>query len=248
MNILMVTGIEGARNCATVVGEALNAEVEVACGRKAALAALRGMEYAAVVVDETLAECDPAAAEAIWAHAGLAIPLQINFALSGAARLIREIARRAAPPRAGADAGPPRRRRGHGDGAEVHRRRPAAALSTGPQRRRAGGGGRQVAGGGGVGRQPAPPVEPACGGDPGLAFAERRLSRRRNAHESPATSRGSGRERHYLAVLPQSTQTLDGRHEIIGAGQWLSIVRKRVTGSGDLAGHALQHLCKPLLV
>jgi Flp pilus assembly protein TadB len=38
-----------------------------------------------------MAECDPAAAEAIWEYAGLAIPLQINFALSGAARLTREI-------------------------------------------------------------------------------------------------------------------------------------------------------------
>jgi hypothetical protein len=44
-----------------------------------------------VVVDETMAECDPAAAEAIWEHAGLAIPMQVNFALSGATRLIREI-------------------------------------------------------------------------------------------------------------------------------------------------------------
>jgi len=43
------------------------------------------------VVDETMAECDPSAADAIWEHAGLAIPLQINFALSGAARLTREI-------------------------------------------------------------------------------------------------------------------------------------------------------------
>lgn len=91
MNILMVTGIEGAQNCASVVGEALDAQVEVASGRKAALAALRAAEFAAVVLDETLAECDPVAAEAIWARAGLAIPLQINFALSGAARLIREI-------------------------------------------------------------------------------------------------------------------------------------------------------------
>jgi len=91
MNILMVTGIEGARNCAAVVGTQLSMEVEVAEGRKAALAALRRREFAAVVVDETIAECDPAAAEAIWEHAGLAIPLQINFALSGAARLIREI-------------------------------------------------------------------------------------------------------------------------------------------------------------
>ena len=91
MNILMVTGIEGARKCAAVVGTQLDMEVEVAEGRKAALAALRRREFAAVVVDETMAECDPSAAEAIWDHAGLAIPLQINFALSGAARLIREI-------------------------------------------------------------------------------------------------------------------------------------------------------------
>jgi hypothetical protein len=91
MSILMVTGIEGARNCAAVVGAQLGMEVEVAEGRKAALTALRRREFAAVAVDETIAECDPAAAEAIWEHSGLAIPLQINFALSGTARLIREI-------------------------------------------------------------------------------------------------------------------------------------------------------------
>ena len=91
MSILMVTGVEGARNCAAVVGTQLGMDVEVAEGRKDALAALRRREFSAVVVDETVAECDPAAAEKIWEQAGLAIPLQINFALSGAARLIREI-------------------------------------------------------------------------------------------------------------------------------------------------------------
>jgi DNA-binding NtrC family response regulator len=75
MSILIVTGIEGARNCAAVVGAQLGMEVEVAEGRKAALAALRRREFLAVVVDETMAECDPAAAEAIWERAGLAIPL-----------------------------------------------------------------------------------------------------------------------------------------------------------------------------
>jgi CheY-like chemotaxis protein len=91
MSILIVTGIEGARNLAAAVGTQLGLEVEVAEGRKAALAALRRREFAAVVVDQTMAECDPAAAEAVWERAGLAIPLQINFALSGAARLTREI-------------------------------------------------------------------------------------------------------------------------------------------------------------
>lgn len=91
MSILMVTGIEGAQNCAAAVGEQLGMKVQVAEGRKAALAALRRQEFLAVVIDETLAECDPAAAEKICEHAGLAIPLQINFAVSGAARLTREI-------------------------------------------------------------------------------------------------------------------------------------------------------------
>jgi CheY-like chemotaxis protein len=91
MSILMVTGIEGARNCADGVGAQLGMEVEVASGRKDALTALRKHEFLAVVMDETLAECDPAAADRICEHAGLAIPLQINFAVSGAARLVREI-------------------------------------------------------------------------------------------------------------------------------------------------------------
>ena len=91
MSVLMVTGIEGARNCAALVSAQLDMEVEVAEGRKSALAAMRRREFVAIVVDETIAECDPATGEAIWERAGLAIPLQINFALSGAARLIREI-------------------------------------------------------------------------------------------------------------------------------------------------------------
>jgi hypothetical protein len=91
MSILIVTGFEGARNCAEVVSRQLEMTVELVESRKNALAMLRRREFAAVVVDESMAECDPTAAEAIWTHAGLAIPLQINFALAGASRLIREI-------------------------------------------------------------------------------------------------------------------------------------------------------------
>lgn len=91
MSILIVTGIEGARNFAAAVEAQLGMAVEVAEGRKPALTALRRKEYAVVVLDETLAECDPATADAIWERAGLAIPLQVNFALAGTARLIREI-------------------------------------------------------------------------------------------------------------------------------------------------------------
>lgn len=91
MNILMVTGMEGARNCAEAVSAKLGVEVDVAESHRVALHALRRREFAAVVLDETTAECDPAAAEAIWEQAGLAIPLQVNFALSATPRLVREI-------------------------------------------------------------------------------------------------------------------------------------------------------------
>ncbi|HLY41148.1 MAG TPA: hypothetical protein VKR52_08025 [Terracidiphilus sp.] len=91
MNILMVTGIEGASNLAEAAGTELGMVVQIAEGRRGALAALRKQEYAAVVLDETIAECDPAGAELIWERSGLAIPMQINFALSGAARIVREI-------------------------------------------------------------------------------------------------------------------------------------------------------------
>ena len=91
MSILIVSGIEDVRNCAEVVAGQLDLKVEVAEGRREALDALRKKKFAAVVVDESLAECDPAAADAIWERSGLAIPLQINFAVSGVARIVREI-------------------------------------------------------------------------------------------------------------------------------------------------------------
>lgn len=91
MSVLLVTGIEGARNCAAAVEAQIGIDVEVAEGRKTALSALRRREYSVIVIDDSLAECDPAAADRICECAGLAIPLQINFAITGAARLVREI-------------------------------------------------------------------------------------------------------------------------------------------------------------
>lgn len=91
MSILIVSGMDGARNCAEVVAKQLGMEVEVARAHKQALAGMRRREFTVVVVDESMAEYDPAGAEAIWDHAGLAIPLEINFALSGASRVVREI-------------------------------------------------------------------------------------------------------------------------------------------------------------
>lgn len=91
MSILIVSGIEGIRNCADVVAKQLGTNVEVAEGRRSALNVLRHKDFVAVVVDESMAACDPAGADAIWERSGLAVPLQINFALSGTSRIIREV-------------------------------------------------------------------------------------------------------------------------------------------------------------
>lgn len=91
MRILIVTGMEGAENCASTLSKLLGLECEVAQGRKAAISALKRNEYGAVVIDEGIIDSDAPGAELIWEQAGLAIPVQVNFALSGAQRLAREI-------------------------------------------------------------------------------------------------------------------------------------------------------------
>jgi hypothetical protein len=63
----------------------------VASSRAAALRLLSRRGYAIVVLDQILADSDPQGCELIWKSAGMAIPLQVNFALAGSARLEREM-------------------------------------------------------------------------------------------------------------------------------------------------------------
>jgi signal transduction histidine kinase len=93
LRVLLVTGIEGAENCAHAMTALLGngAGVEVAANRRMALAALRKKDYSVLVVEESLAECDPSGAEQLWRSAGGAMPIQVNFALAGTNRIAREI-------------------------------------------------------------------------------------------------------------------------------------------------------------
>ena len=91
MKLLIVTGIEGAENCVSALSNLLDLSCELARGRKAAIVFLKRNEYAAVVVDQSVVDADPAGSEQIWENSGLAVPVQVNFALSGVERLSREI-------------------------------------------------------------------------------------------------------------------------------------------------------------
>lgn len=89
--ILLVTAIARAENCAAVVSKQFGLAVEAAANRKDALAALRRQTYSIVVLDSSLLEAASGDADALFKHSGLAIPLEINFAISGCGRLVREI-------------------------------------------------------------------------------------------------------------------------------------------------------------
>lgn len=89
--VLLVTAIAGGEDCAAAITHQLGLTVELIENRRAALAALRRKEYAVLVLDDSLAEADPAGADVLWQQAGLAVPVQVNLAISGCNRVLREV-------------------------------------------------------------------------------------------------------------------------------------------------------------
>jgi signal transduction histidine kinase len=89
--VLLVSGLGSAKECAAALMQQLGLDVEIVNGRREAMDSLRRESYAAVIVEESLAESDARAAELLWKMTGLAIPMQVNFALTGAARLVRDV-------------------------------------------------------------------------------------------------------------------------------------------------------------
>jgi hypothetical protein len=89
--VLLVSSLTAVQGCAEQIARALQCDVEVAESRKSAMQMLRRKEYRAVVVDDAVAESDAEAAEQLWRAAALAVPLQVNFAISSATRVTREL-------------------------------------------------------------------------------------------------------------------------------------------------------------
>ncbi len=88
---LIVTTMEGIEGTAATLSTQLKMTVEIAANRATALRLLNRRAYAIVILDQMLADTDPEGSEMIWKNVGVAVPLQLNFALAGSARLEREI-------------------------------------------------------------------------------------------------------------------------------------------------------------
>ena len=89
--ILLITPSARAQDCAKALHEATQETTQVADTLRQALAHLRAQEFSAVVIDQSFLETEPDESETVLEHIGMAIPVHINFAISGMERLIREI-------------------------------------------------------------------------------------------------------------------------------------------------------------
>jgi hypothetical protein len=89
--ILLVTPSERASECAVALRAATGEEVMVAESLAPATTLLRAETYLVVVLDQYVLETDPQEAEATLEHLGTAIPVQVNLAVSGMERLVREV-------------------------------------------------------------------------------------------------------------------------------------------------------------
>lgn len=90
-SVLLITSVAGAGECAQAMEQQLGLRVNIVPDRRGGLAALRRDEFAVVILDENLALADAAATDVLWKQAGLAVPIEINFAICGCARIMREV-------------------------------------------------------------------------------------------------------------------------------------------------------------
>ena len=89
--ILLVTTSERASECAKALNEATGEGVAVAESLPRAAALLRAEDYRAVVVDQYLLESEPHETQTTLEHLGTAILVQVNLAITGMERLVREV-------------------------------------------------------------------------------------------------------------------------------------------------------------
>ena len=92
-SILIVTAVEGAENLGAVLSREANVTVQVARSRRSALAVLRREEFTLVLLDLAMPggahDVVEGEIDTIWQRSGLAVPMELNLASVGAARLVR---------------------------------------------------------------------------------------------------------------------------------------------------------------
>jgi hypothetical protein len=89
--ILLVSAMERREECASALQEAMDEPVVVADNLSRATTLMRTEMYTAAVFDEQIWQNEPNEIEMTFTHLGTAIPVEINFGISGPERLVREV-------------------------------------------------------------------------------------------------------------------------------------------------------------
>ena len=89
--ILLIWSSERATECALAIEHALHESVQVAGSLHEGCERLRMGEASVVVMDQWLTEADPEATSVLFEHLGMAMPLFVNFGISGQERVLREL-------------------------------------------------------------------------------------------------------------------------------------------------------------
>ena len=98
-HLLLIAPESAAQPIADALRSELHAEVETTPSRRTALTLLRRDDFALILIDENLASADSVTTDLLYQNAGSALLLELNLAISGAERLVRQarsaLARRA---------------------------------------------------------------------------------------------------------------------------------------------------------
>jgi len=89
--ILLITSSTRAQECAAALERATSEQTQVCPKLSLAARTLRSTDCTALVIDQNLAEADPAATDVVLKEAETAIPVFINFAICGLDRVVRDV-------------------------------------------------------------------------------------------------------------------------------------------------------------
>ena len=89
--ILVIWASDRAKECALSIEHAFQEPVQVASSLHEGCDRLRSGEYSAVVVDQWITEAEPEPTSILFDHLGMAVPLFVNFGISGIERILREL-------------------------------------------------------------------------------------------------------------------------------------------------------------
>ena len=89
--ILLISCVAKAQDCAQTLQEATHEPVIVCASLQEAITQLKEKEFSAVVFDLLLLDAQPDESETVLKHLGSAVPVYLNFAITGTTRAAREV-------------------------------------------------------------------------------------------------------------------------------------------------------------